>query len=134
MKFTNEQIHHAIKRAATCVEFGGNYNFMSLDVEDHCGSPMCMWGWIGAELGFPVGTSIGRVADAVSRRDTDLYRCNDGHHWNPIYAADAMRKFADTSFPIAVPVIAPPPIRPADPAHALVPWDSCAWKPKRVAS
>jgi hypothetical protein len=100
MTFTHEQIRAAILRAATCVEFT-NYNFFSSKVGE-CGSPMCMWGWIGSELGIPKGASISHVFEPLGLTDRSLYDMARGCVSDQVAASNGMRAFADKYFPAPI--------------------------------
>jgi hypothetical protein len=121
--FTHEQIRAAILRAATCVEFT-NYNFFSSKVGE-CGSPMCMWGWIGSELGIPKGASISHVFEPLGLTDRSLYDMARGCVSDQVAASNGMRAFADKYFPAANSTTIRQPV---------VSWSDCAWKPSRIAS
>jgi hypothetical protein len=113
VKYSNEQIRAAILRAATAVEFDrANYRFREIKVGD-CGTPMCMWGWIGRELGMENETFVFSVAKAMGLSERHLYNLvdfsNGGDIHNPETAANAMRKLANLYFP------APPVVLPAVP-------------------
>jgi hypothetical protein len=137
MTFTHEQIRAAILRAADRIEREpASYNFCKFFVpnEDGCGTQACMWGWIGFELGLR-GASLMKVAKACDVTDVpDGYHNITGHlysfcvNFNRMVdgkAHEALRAYADKYFPAANSTT----IR-----QQVVSWESCAWKPSRIAS
>lgn len=100
---TNQEIRSAILRAADRIEREPQrYDFSRIDTPDKdgdCGTPYCMWGWVGFELGMH-GVTIDRVADAVGYNMRDLYACCAvGHTADPGIAASGLRAFADLHWP-----------------------------------
>ncbi len=137
MKYSNAQIREAILKAADRIERNPDgYNFYSNGKPD-CGSPGCMMGWIGFELGFdahPYACYVTPLRDALGFDYSDIgdmiraAKATMPHNeWHRLMnyqerateAAEVMRLYADHRFPQV--------------RETTVPWSACEWKPKAVA-
>lgn len=114
--YTNAQIREAILRAADHIEQNPwLYNYAYTRTPD-CGTPACMWGWIGFFLGYAKGESIGFIArqivpSSVTRdgvETTHLYefRKSIGIEYDSATVDDAvaaLRSYADKFWPAEKP-------------------------------
>lgn len=108
-------IRQAILKAADSIEqMPRSYDFWSGYVHG-CGTPMCMFGWIGHHLGMEHGTTNWRVAETIGLASTgDLYRWTRDRgfdHGYPKGAANGLRAFADARFPAAKHIELPTSVR-----------------------
>jgi hypothetical protein len=130
MTFTHEQIRAAILRAADRIEREpGCYDFNGGWVPSgSCGTTACMWGWIGLELGMPVGAPNMEVSDAAGVPNTwHLYNfcrgLGDFPHHEAGTVPTALRAYANKYFPESNTIHQP-----------VVSWSECVWKPDVVRS
>lgn len=101
-------IRQAILKAADQIERDpGSYRWWTFD-QQPCGTPMCMFGWIGHFMGMPVGVWNTDVAKQIGLRFTDeLYEFVTGpspdRDWRKVMKTDvvaaSMRRFADARYP-----------------------------------
>lgn len=96
-------IRQAILKAADSIERLEPYDFWARYV-NKCGTPMCLFGWIGHHLGMEVGTCNAEVASAIGARGTiELYtfmlREAPEYMHDPIAAAKGLRLYADKYYP-----------------------------------
>lgn len=132
--YTKAQVRAAILRAADRVEREPScYRFNGTTVPPGCGTPSCMLGWIGFELGIPAGELVHRLAEFLHTGNMphtwdlsyacNLYNsCEFGYVHNPAIAAAGMRAYADRYFPADAPevVSAPNDIYPLPAFHRFL--------------
>lgn len=113
--FTKAEIRGAILRAADRIEaLPSSYRFMALGLPDGdgCGTPHCMIGWIGHELGM-----TGYVFNVTAKTDISelqLYSsCQVGYTKEASKAVARMRAYADRYFPAEVAEPSTPALEPS---------------------
>jgi hypothetical protein len=131
VSYTNEQIRAAFLRAADRIEgTPSSYDFGKVYTprgDGGCGTPHCMFGWFGHELGSDETISHAvaaiahgsdpavwwRTADAdkfytwCAKRDAEMGRRAGAYQRDALAAADCMRAFADHKFPASAPKLEP---------------------------
>lgn len=115
------RIRQAFLDAADWIEKNPHlYDFNKDYAPDDCGTPACMWGWVGYFLGMQ-GEHNHDIAWATGANETDrLYRYNvvvasraasDAND-----AASLLRQYADH-------------YHPDNDGHKAASWADCAWSP-----
>lgn len=88
------------------------YRFSLVSIPDpgEADCAACMWGWTGYYLGIAAGRSISDAAEAVGKKDSDLYLSAwtdrfrvamrpefSQYYWDARQAAALLREFAETA-------------------------------------
>lgn len=103
-------IRQAFLKAADTIEAEHScYQFYATDVEQ-CGTPMCMWGWVGYHLGM-IGKDVWYVANSIGKECSSLYTLGfeskfKNFETSAASAAGLLRLYADKHFPAEAPAAA----------------------------